>query len=191
VDRALVEAEAPDAVIIATGAVPHWPDIEGADEAHIVDAWQVLKGEANVGGSVVVSDWHCNWIGLGVAEKLARDGCSVKLAVTGLVAGEHIPFYVRDAWNGVLHGLGVEVIPYARLFGADADTVYMQHSASAEPMIFEGVDTLVLAQGHESVDGLEAELDGLDIEVHMIGDCLTPRTAEEAVFEGLKVAVEL
>ncbi len=191
VDRALVEAKTPDAVIIATGAVPHWPTIEGADEAHIVDAWQVLKGEANVGGSVVVSDWHCNWIGLGIAEKLARDGCSVKLAVTGLVAGEHVPFYVRDAWNGVLHGLGVEVIPYARLFGVDADTVYMQHSASAEPIIFEGIDTLVLAQGHDAVDGLEAELEGLDIEVHMIGDCLTPRTAEEAVFEGLKVAVAL
>jgi hypothetical protein len=25
----------------------------------------------------------------------------------------------------------------------------------------------------------------------MIGDCLTPRTAEEAVFEGLKVAAEI
>jgi 2,4-dienoyl-CoA reductase-like NADH-dependent reductase (Old Yellow Enzyme family) len=191
VDRALVEAEAPDAVIIATGAVPHWPEIEGADEAHVVDAWQVLKGEANVGGSVVVSDWHCNWIGLGIAEKLARDGCSVKLAVTGLVAGEHIPLYVRDAWNGVLNGLGVEVIPYARLFGADADTVYMQHVASAEPMVFEGIDTLVLAQGHDAVDSLEAELEGLDIEIHMIGDCLTPRTAEEAVLEGLKAAVAL
>ena len=191
VDRALVEAEAPDAVIVATGAVPHWPAIEGAEEAHVVDAWQVLKGEANVGGSVVVSDWHCNWIGLGLAEKLARDGCSVKLAVTGLAAGEHVPFYVRDAWNGVLHGLGVEVVPYARLFGADADTVYMQHTASGEPIVFEGVDTLVLAQGHDSVHTLEDELAGLHIEVHMIGDCLTPRTAEEAVFEGLKVAVAL
>jgi len=27
--------------------------------------------------------------------------------------------------------------------------------------------------------------------VHLIGDCLTPRTAEEAVFDGLKVAAEI
>ena len=191
VDRTLVEAEAPDAVIVATGARPHWPAIEGGDEAHVVDAWQVLKGEANVGGSVVVSDWRCDWIGMGLAEKLARDGCSVRLAVTGLHAGERIPFYVRDAWNGVLHDLGVEVIPYASLFGADADTVYMRHAASGEPMVFEGVDTLVLAQGHDVVDTLADDLEGLDVELHMIGDCLSPRTAEEAVFEGLKVAVAL
>jgi pyruvate/2-oxoglutarate dehydrogenase complex dihydrolipoamide dehydrogenase (E3) component len=191
VTRALVDREAPDAVIVATGARPHWPEIEGAEEAHIVDAWQVLKGEANVGASVVVADWRCDWIGLGLAEKLARDGCSVKLAVNGLVAGERIPFYVRDAWNGVLHKLGVEVIPYASLFGADADTVYMRHAASGEPIVFEGVDTLVLAQGHDVVDALAAELEDWGGEVHLIGDCLSPRTAEEAVFEGLKVAVAI
>ena len=190
-DRALVEAVAPDAVIVATGAIPHWPAIEGGDEAHVVDAWQVLKGEANVGGSVVVSDWRCDWIGMGLAEKLARDGCRVRLAVNGLVAGERIPFYVRDAWNGILHELGVEVIPYASLFGADADTVYMRHAASGESMVFEGVDTLVLAQGHDAVDSLADELEGLDLELHMVGDCLSPRTAEEAVFEGLKVAAAL
>jgi pyruvate/2-oxoglutarate dehydrogenase complex dihydrolipoamide dehydrogenase (E3) component len=175
-------------VIIATGAITHWPEIEGLDDAHVVDSWQVLKGEANVGGSVVVADWACDWIGLGLAEKLARDGCHVRLAVTGLIAGERLPFYVRDAWNAILHKLGVEVMPYAKLFGVDSDTVYMQHTVSGEPIIFEAVDTLVLAQGHESRDELSATLAGLAIETHLIGDCLSPRTAEEAVLEGLKVA---
>ena len=36
----------------------------------------------------------------------------------------------------------------------DADSVYFQHSASGEPMIFEGVDTLVLSQGHSPEDTL-------------------------------------
>ena len=188
VDGALIEAEAPDAVIVATGATPHWPDIEGDGEAHVVDAWQVLAGEANVGGAVVVADWACDWIGLGIAEKLARDGCHVRLAVTGLIAGERVPSYVRDSWNAILHRLGVEVIPYARLFGADADTVYMRHTASGEPIILEAVDTLVLAQGQESRDELSETLTALAIETHLIGDCLSPRTAEEAVLEGLKVA---
>ena len=188
VDRALIEAEAPDAVILATGATAHWPEIEGADEAHVVDAWQVLAGEANVGGAVVVADWACDWIGMGIAEKLARDGCHVRLAVTGLIAGERVPPYVRDSWNAILHTLGVEVIPYAKLFGVDSDTVYMRHTASGEPIIFEAVDTLVLAQGHESRDELSAILGELHIETHLIGDCLSPRTAEEAVLEGLKAA---
>ena len=187
VDRALIEAEAPEAVIVATGATPHWPEIEGVDEAHVVDAWAVLNGEANVGGSVVVADWACDWIGMGIAEKLARDGCHVRLAVTGLISGECVPSYVRDSWNAILHSLGVEVIPYARLFGVDEDTVYMRHTASGEPIIFETVDTLVLAQGHESKDELSEVLAALAIESHLIGDCLSPRSAEEAVLEGLKV----
>ena len=58
-------------------------------------------------------------------------------------------------------------------------------------MVLENVDTLVLAQGHDVVDTLADELEGLDLELHMVGDCLSPRTAEEAVFEGLKVAVAL
>ena len=86
VDRALVDHEQPDAVVLATGARPREIEIEGAQEAHVVDAWQVLKGEANVGTSVVIADWRCDWIGLGLAEKLTRDGCRVRLCCNGYYA---------------------------------------------------------------------------------------------------------
>ena len=55
----------------------------------------------------------------------------------------------------------------------------------------DGVDTLVTALGHEAESGLEAALEGFAGEVHCIGDCLSPRSAEEAVLEGLKVAAAL
>jgi hypothetical protein len=67
----------------------------------------------------------------------------------------------------------------------------MEHSASGEPMIFEDIDALVLSQGHDRVAELEVELDGYPGEVHVIGDALTPRTAEEAVLEGLKVGLAI
>jgi NADPH-dependent 2,4-dienoyl-CoA reductase/sulfur reductase-like enzyme len=188
VDRALVEREAPDVVVIATGAEPYLPEVEGAAESgHVVDAWQVLKGEVNVGSSVVVADWRCDWIGMGLAEKLARDGCKVRLCVDGLHAGQRLPFYVRDSWNGILHKLGVEVTSYARLYGVDGDTVYFQHAASAEPIVLDGIDTVVTSLGHRRVADLETELDGWKGEIHLVGDCATPRTAEEAVLDGLKV----
>jgi len=191
VDRALVEREHPEALILATGGKPRWPTVEGAESGHLVDSWQVLRGEANVGSSVVVADWRCDWVGMGIAEKLARDGCSVRLAVAGLVPGQVIPQYVRDNWAGTLHKLGVEVIPYARLYGVDGGTAYFQHIASGEPLIFEGVDTIVLSQGQESVDSLSDELAGLGIETHLVGDCLAPRSAEEAVLEGLRAATAI
>jgi 2,4-dienoyl-CoA reductase-like NADH-dependent reductase (Old Yellow Enzyme family) len=186
VDRAMIDREAPDAVIVATGARPRHPTIEGADEAHVVDAWQVLSDDANVGASVVIADWRCDWVGLGLAEKLARDGCSVKLAVNGTTPGESIQQYVRTNWIGTLDKLGVEIIPYSRLYGVDADTVYLQHTASGEAVLCEGVDTLVTALGHEPDMTLENALQDFGGEFHVIGDCLGPRTVEEAVLEGLK-----
>ena len=191
VDRQLVEQVQPDAVVIATGAGPYTPPLESSDEAHVVTAWQVLLGEANVGSDVVVADWRGDWIGLGLAEKLVRDGCRVRLAVNAITAGQMIPQYVRDRWLGDLHRLGVEVIPYARLYGADGDTVYLQHTTSGEPILCEGVDTLVTAQGHQSDTGLETDLAGWGGEVHIVGDCLAPRTAEEAVLEGLRAGAAI
>ena len=54
-----------------------------------------------------------------------------------------------------------------------------QHTASGEPMLLENVDSLVLCQGHQSVDDLGQQLKGL-VPFQRIGDCLAPRTVEEA-----------
>ncbi|MCH8998709.1 MAG: FAD-dependent oxidoreductase, partial [Proteobacteria bacterium] len=191
VTRALVEAERPDAVVIATGAGPHLPEAERCEGAQIADAWRVLRGEANVGARVVVSDWRGDWIGMGVAEKLARAGCQVRLAVNGPLAGHMLQLYLRDHWNGILHGLGVAVTPYLRFYGADSDSAYFQHSVSGAPVVLEQVDTVVIAHGQVSETALEAELDGCAAELHLIGDCLSPRSAEEAVYEGLVLGARL
>ncbi|UWQ90537.1 FAD-dependent oxidoreductase [Rhodobacteraceae bacterium M382] len=185
VNEATIAQFAPDAVIIATGATPRWPDFEGRDDAHVVDAWQVLQGQANVGNSVVVADWRADWIGIGVAELLAQNGHSVRLAVNGYMPGQTIQMYVRDASIGRLHRLGVETLPYMRLFGADEDSVYLQHIMSNEPVICGGVDTLVLCQGHTPANSVEDMIRRMGLEHHLVGDCIAPRTAEEAVLEGL------
>jgi len=191
VDRALVEAEEPDSVILATGAKPYRPDIEQDGSVQIVDAWQLLRREVKTGSRVVVADWRCDWIGPGIAELLTGEGCSVELAVNGTHAAELLPLYVRDNIAAELHRIGVRTTPYARLYGCDGGTVYMQHTVSELPILFEDVETLVLCLGHEPVDELGEMLRSLVPEVHIIGDSLAPRTAEEAVYEGLKVGAFL
>ena len=151
----------------------------------MLDAWAVLEGRANPGGRVLVADWRCDWVGMGLAEKLAREGRHVRLAITGTHAGQNLQQYLRDHWAGKLHKLGVEVIPYARLFGVDADTAYMAHIVSGEPIIANEVETVVLALGHRPNTSLEEELAPLGVPLHLAGDCLAPRSAEEAVYEGM------
>ncbi len=191
VTRDLIEAARPDAVIVATGGRARAPALDAADDAHVVDAWEVAGGRANVGSSVVVADSRADWVGLGLAEKLARDGCQVRLCVNGYMGGQMIQQYVRDMWLGTLHKLGVEIIPLTRLYGADSDSVYLQHTTSGEPIVYEGVDTLVVASPTEPADELEAALAGLGPDLYVIGDCLAPRTVEEAVLEGLRAAVAI
>ncbi len=101
-----------------------------------------------------------------------------------------MPFYVRDDAASTLHKLGVKVLPYMRLYGSDADSVYLQHVTSGEAVVIDKVDTLVLCTGHTPVDELSESL-AREVEVHVIGDAASPRTAEEAIFEGLKVAAEI
>ena len=191
VTEALVLEQAPDVVVVATGSRPRTPSFDGADVAHVVEPWQVITGEASTGGSVLIADWACDWVGLGLAEKLAREGCHVRLCATGMVPGELIPQGVRDNWIGELHKLGVEIVPYARLFGADEDSVYLQHVISEEPIIFEGVETLIPCIPQQSETGLAVGLESTGVATISIGDCLSPRTAEEAIYEGLTAAMTL
>lgn len=190
VDRALVQAEAPDVVIVATGAKPYTPPFENYGEMQIVNAWDILGGGVTVGKTVLVADWKCDWIGMGIAEQLALNGHLVKLAVNGLHAGEALQSYTRDSIAARLHRLGVEVIPYMRLHGCDDDTVYLQHNVNGDAVEFAGINTLVLCQGHVPDDTLAGQIDDL-ASVHLVGDALAARTAEEAVYDGLRTAWNL
>lgn len=188
-DSAGIAAERPDAVILATGARVNRLPVEGAEEAHVVDAWAVLRGEANPAGRVLVADWRCDWVGPGVAEKLALEGRHVRLAVNGLHMGQELQPYLRDHWAGKLHRLGVEVIPYAQIFGVDGETAWLRHAVTGEAIVCEGVDTVVLAHGAAPRTELEEALGGSGLRVLMAGDCLSPRSAEEAVYEGFEAGL--
>ncbi|MGE3832548.1 MAG: FAD-dependent oxidoreductase [Parvibaculaceae bacterium] len=186
VNADLIAAEKPDAIILATGSHLQRPQAEIGDDAKVVHAADVLKGH-KTGARVVIYDWLADWIGLGIAEKLASDGAHVRLAVNGIAAGVAIQNYTRDAHLARLHRLGVEILPMMRLYGADASTAYFLHTAAQEPVVLEDVDTIVLACPNAPDDSLTEV--AKSFEHYLIGDCLAPRTAEEAVFEGLKAGM--
>ncbi len=200
VDPELVLRERPDVVVVATGARPRRPPLELTGGAVVLDAWEVLTGATVPEGPVVVADWRCDWIGPGLADLLASRGHRVTLGVDGYMPGQRVQQYVRDALSAALARAGVTVLPLVRLFGYDGSAVFFQHVLTAEPVIVEGIAALVLAQGHDPVDDLFIALEGPDGrgteggftgEVRAIGDCLAPRTVEEAVLEGLRVGVEI
>lgn len=194
VDGDLVLRECPDVVIVATGATPYRPELELDDALPVFEAWDVITANAAdlPKGRIVVADWRCDWTGLGVAELIARSGGRrVTLCVNGYAAGETIQQYTRNVMLAAVHEANVDIVTSVRLYGADEDTVYLQNTLSAQPVIVEDVAALVLAMGHRQEDSLYHQLKSTGIDVRAIGDCQSPRTVEEATLEGLKVAAEL
>jgi 2,4-dienoyl-CoA reductase-like NADH-dependent reductase (Old Yellow Enzyme family) len=189
-DEASCREFAPDAVVLATGSGRWMPPLEGGEGIKVLHHEDILAG-TTTGQRVVIHDWRADWIGLGMAEMLAGSGAHVRLAVNGVCPGIAIQNYVRDAAIARLHGLGVEVIPFMRLYGAEDRTVYLIHTAARDAVVMEDVDTLVVVPPNQSRAEHEAWLAGSVIDYRVIGDALAPRTAEEAVYEGLTVTLEL
>ena len=188
VDMALVQAEAADVVVLATGATPYAQPIEADDSILKLHAWQYLQGTAPQGKSVLLTDWRCDWVAPGIAELLVKQGFDVSIAINGLCLGETLPLYVRDELTATAQRLGIKLLPNARLYGYDNGTVYLQHNTSAEAVELEGIDTIIACDGQIALDELGDAIEDLGMVLHRIGDCNTPRTAEEAMYEGLKVA---
>ncbi|WP_181763494.1 FAD-dependent oxidoreductase [Mesorhizobium sp. B2-4-15] len=191
VTRDFIEREGADAVVLATGATPRLPPLERIEGIDHITAHEVIAGTAKAGQRVLIADITCDWVGVGAALQLAANGHDVTIAVVGVQPGETLPAYVRDKAAARLFEAGVMIINYARLYGAEGNTVYLEHVAALKPILVEGVDTLVICHGGQADRELEREIAALPIERHIVGDCLTPRTAEEAVLEGLKAAVAL
>ena len=188
VDLAMVQAEAADVVVLATGATPYAQPIEADDSIVKLNAWQYLQGTAPQGKSVLITDWRCDWVAPGIAELLVKQGFDVSIAINGLCLGETLPLYVRDELTATAQRLGITLLPNARLYGYDNGTVYLQHNTSAEALELEGIDTIIACDGQIALDELGDAIEDLGMVLHRIGDCNTPRTAEEAMYEGLKVA---
>jgi len=180
-----------DHLLLATGAQCHTPELDMLDSDMSVRFDEVLLDSKPVGNRVIVADWRGDWIGLGIAEKLAKAGCQVSLYTNAAMAGETLQIYTRNHYVGRLYKLGVEMVMHARLYGAESGSVFFQNSISDEPMIVDDVDTLVHSMGVRPVDSLAQSLTAAGINFTAIGDCVVPRSAEEAIYEALTTAYEI
>ncbi len=72
VTRQVLDAEGPEAVVLATGGLPVAPPIPGADLPQVVQAWDVLAGQATVGSRVAVIGGGA--VGVETALALAEQG---------------------------------------------------------------------------------------------------------------------
>jgi 2,4-dienoyl-CoA reductase-like NADH-dependent reductase (Old Yellow Enzyme family) len=171
----------PDLSIIATGATA--PNLDFG--VGVICPSEVIKGRVRLGNSVLVADQRCDWVAPALSTMLARQGHAVKLYVNGISLGENIPVHLRDTFIGDLFRRGIEPRTYMRFLAFEERTAYFEHMITGEYVEVADVDNVVAAKPFVS-DGLWRELSGTGLNVTAVGDCVSPRTVEEAILEGLQ-----
>ncbi len=190
VDAALVAELDPDAVVVAVGAQRMRPRIPGADAAHVLDPWQLRGGiETALANGTHVAVVGGGLVGVEIAERLAELGASVSLiAAQAVLAPEMAP---PRRWRAVhlLAEHGVARHSGAQLVAIERERVHIALADGAQREI--AADTVVLSDALAPDDALAAVLAGGRAAVHRIGDCVAPRTFEEAIYEATAVSAAL
>lgn len=192
-----------DALIIATGSMakgtggqkflPGMAMLPGVEQSNVGTVEDVLANRLAVGDRVVLIDELGDWRGCGTAWYLAEKGHKVILVSTdGMVGNALNRSHSNYIYRKTIAKLGVRCITDSVV------TEWSGNSATVRNMLIgedENVsaDTLVLATVNQSVNDLQQSSESLpgSIEIHSIGDCIAPRTAVMAIYEGRKLGLEL
>jgi mycofactocin system FadH/OYE family oxidoreductase 2 len=190
-DVASVQAEGPDAVVVATGSRPAIPDgLRGAPGA-LVDSADVASGAARPGPRVLVVDQDGHLRGSGTADLLAGRGHRVAIASEQLYVGQGIDLKTLYPLQRRLRQQGVEMLPSTRLVGWDAGHPVVADVFTGAQRTLREVDTVVWASAGQVVDDLVEPLRAAGLPTYPVGDCVAPRRVEHAVHEAHAVAREL
>lgn len=187
--RALIEKEAPDEIIVATGGLPKDMSIPGAAKGQVVSYREILLGKVEAGQKVVVVATDGGMEGLGTAEFLADQGKSVDVLISQDQAGQELESITR---YHLLARLGQK--PLVLSTGASVEALQgktLIASRRGQPYRIENVDTVVLSLGRTPNDELLRSLDGLKKNVHAAGQCRQAGGLFESISDGLTVALEI
>ncbi len=174
----------PDAIVVATGALPKTLPIPGSRGRNVVQANDVILGKVDVGNPVIVIGGRL--VGMEMAVMLAEQGRKVflvtkdKLGENGIPLEQNTYFALRDD----LIRLDVYLFP-------DSPAVEILekgiHILYKQNILFLKGETVVMALGAVSNDSLWQHLKSEGEEVFAIGDCVAPRNAMEAIREGAEI----
>jgi 2,4-dienoyl-CoA reductase (NADPH2) len=213
-DRDVIGEQKPDAVVLATGATPIWPKIPGIDQKHVVHAHDVLEGNAEVEGKVVIIGGGATGTetALFIAKKKAmspevaiylaskkgidpetalqftRTGSDVTVLEMVNRIGQDIGRTTRWTIIGDLREYGVKMVTLATATKITDEGVVYEHEGQEK---LEPADTVVIAAGVESSKGLAEALEGTFAELHNVGDCVDPRHAMDAIHEAARIARQI
>jgi mycofactocin system FadH/OYE family oxidoreductase 2 len=192
VDADLVRGEAPETVVVATGAVPERPYWAPPDATHVVDVRDVLDGSVAPQGRVLVVDEVGFHHATSVAELLADRGCTVQVVTPGMVVGQDLGLTLdMENWCVRAAAKGITQTTDCLVTAVAPSSVTLMHHPTGQVREV-AADWVVCAVPAAPAEQLYLDLKALDnVEVQRAGDCVAPRRAHAAVIEGQRAGVAL
>ena len=188
VTREMVVEAKPDAVVVATGAVPLVLNVPGATGPNVVQGHDVIDGKAKAKGRVVVVGGR--FIGMEVAIMLSEQGQDVCIVTQAGLGQDGINLEKQSFKTLALKLLDLRVPLYlnATVLEITDKAVFMRFQ---DDVYWLQADTVVLAVGMKSENELAQKLEGVVSEIHMVGDCVRPRDAAELAYQASVVAAKI
>ena len=182
----LVKAEAPDVVIVATGAKPLILPIKGIENPDIISGSDLLEGKRVAGNKVLVVGG--GMIGSETAAFLGEQEHDVTVieyrdTVGADVIHEHRVFLMKD-----FREYGIGEITGAKVVEFFSDGVAYE-TEDGERHEIRGFDSVVLSMGYRNYNPFEGK--ELAKETYVIGDAIRARRALDATQEAYEVAMKL
>ena len=218
-DAALIQAENPDVVIIATGGLPHVDVLSQGNEL-VISAWDIISGDVKPGSNVLIFDDAGDHTGLQAAEIIAKSGGKVEImtpdrAFAPEVMAMNLVPYMRslqklDAVFTVTYRLdavdksGNELLAHvvSDYGGVNRQKLYDQivinHGTIPLDDVYFELKPLSSNLGETNYDEL---IDGRPqtvkrnaagkFQLFRIGDAVASRNTHAAIYDGLRLAKDL
>jgi len=193
-DIGAIRALSPEAVVIATGSRPRVPEsVPGIDLPHVVQAWDVMTGNAKTGDRVAVISQEDYYETPCVVEYLTERGKHVEVFHKSVHLGFEIARYSIGMVLARMESCGAVVHPNVMLQEVRPDSFDLVSSYGVRSYRKEGFDSIVLVYGsvaqHDLYDQLKA--DGSVPQVYIAGSAWLPRFMAEATRHGASVGLAI
>ncbi|MBU1196414.1 MAG: FAD-dependent oxidoreductase [Proteobacteria bacterium] len=211
----LIKEKNPDHVIVAEGAEPLVPPIEGVDSPCVYTSWDILKDNPPLGKKVAVIGGGA--VGLETAHFIASKGSmspevlhflfryeavsdkklreyvftgTSKVTVFEMLArtGAGVGKSTRWVLFGNLEKYGVKSYTSAKVLSVKKGLVKYE---SGNEIKQEQFDNVVIASGSKSVKTISQEIETLGIPFSVIGDGAAPRQLNDAIHGGFLAALNI
>jgi 2,4-dienoyl-CoA reductase-like NADH-dependent reductase (Old Yellow Enzyme family)/thioredoxin reductase len=182
----MVKEDSPDAVVLAIGSKPSPAPFSGGDQENVLNHEEVMLDLKRIGKKIVILDHPARMIGVHLADYLAEQGKEVQIVTPTLSPGLYMGFTEVPITYQRLLKKGVKFVPHSDIREVVNNTVKIFNVYTQEESMITDINTVIYVVANAVDKTLEHALKGMVKELHVIGDCLSPRDTLQAIREGFE-----